>query len=259
MAHATDSQPDVDTSAAGTLVAARALGIEFVLDRHKRPVTPALGRMRRSAERVWALRGVDLTFLPGESVALVGRSGSGKTTLLRAIAGVVVPDEGELEVRGRVGALLSIDAGLVGALTGRENAELMGVLTGLSRAWVRERMDDVREIAALDEAFERPVNTYSQGMRARLGFAVGQAAGARVVVLDEVHEALDHEFRTLVAERARALTAAGGIVVAAGHDHGLLATFCDRGVHMEQGRVVADGAFDEVVTGYRAHPHGDQV
>ena len=89
MAHATDSHHDLDTAAAATLVAARGLGIEFVLDRHQRPVTPALARLRRSAERVWALRDVDLTFLPGESVALVGRSGSGKTTFLRGIAGVV--------------------------------------------------------------------------------------------------------------------------------------------------------------------------
>jgi ABC-type polysaccharide/polyol phosphate transport system ATPase subunit len=239
---------------AGALVAARDLGVEFVLDRHQRPSTPALARLRRAGDRVWALHHVDLTFLPGEAVALVGRSGSGKTTLLRAIAGVVIADEGEIEVRGRVGALLSIDAGLTGTLSGRENAELMGVLAGLSRTAMRERLDDVRELAALEDAFERPVSTYSQGMRARLGFAVGQAAGASVIVLDEVHEALDHEFRTLVAGRARALTAAGGIVVAAGHDHGLLATFCDRAVHMEAGHVVTDGPFDEVVAGYRAHP-----
>ena len=143
------------------------------------------------------------------------------------------------------------------ALTGRENAELMGVLTGLSRARGPRAPRRRPRARRSEDAFERPVNTYSQGMRARLGFAVGQAAGAQVIVLDEVHEALDHEFRTLVAERARALTAAGGIVVAAGHDHGLLATFCDRAVHMEQGRVMADGPFDEVVTAYRAHPHGD--
>jgi ABC-type polysaccharide/polyol phosphate transport system ATPase subunit len=254
VAHATDSRPDVHVPPGGGLVAARGLGVEFVLDRHQRPVTPALARLRRSADRVWALRGVDLTLLPGESVALVGRSGSGKTTLLRAIAGVVVADEGEIEVRGRVGALLSIEAGLISILSGRENAELLGVLAGLSRSAMRARLDDVRDLAALGSAFERPVTTYSQGMRARLGFAVGQAAGAKVVVLDEVHEALDHEFRTLVAERARALTAAGGVVVAAGHDHGLLATFCDRAVHLEAGRVVADGPFDEVVAGYRAHP-----
>ncbi|HEX8085549.1 MAG TPA: ATP-binding cassette domain-containing protein [Solirubrobacteraceae bacterium] len=257
MAHATDSPPHVDS--ARVLVAARDLGLEFELDRHQRPVTPTLRalRLRRPRDRVWALRHVDLTFLPGEAVALVGRSGSGKTSLLRSIAGVVIPDEGKIEVRGRVRALLSVDAGLVGILSGRENAELIGVLAGVPRAEMRERLDDVRDQAALGSAFERPVATYSQGMRARLGFAVGQAAGASVVVLDEVHEALDHEFRTLIAERARDLAAGGGIVVAAGHDHPLLATFCDRAVHLEDGRVVRDGPFDEVVAQYRAHPKGD--
>ena len=256
MAHAADSALDLGAPQSGSLVAARGLGVEFLLDRHQRPVTPALGRLRRAAERVWALRDVDLTFLGGEAVALVGRSGSGKTTLLRAIAGVVPADAGDIEVRGRVGALLSIDAGLTGHLSGRENAELMGVLAGLPRAEVRERLDDVRDIAGLGAAFERPANTYSQGMRARLGFAVGQAAGASVLVLDEVHEALDHEFRALVAERARALVTGGGVVVAAGHDHGLLETFCDRAVHLDGGHVHADGPFDEVVKAYRAHPAG---
>jgi ABC-type polysaccharide/polyol phosphate transport system ATPase subunit len=257
MAHPVDTALHLETPASGALVAARGVGIEFVLDRHQRPVTPALGRMRRAAERVWALRDLDLTFLAGEAVALVGRSGSGKTTLLRAIAGVVVPDRGEMEVRGRVGALLSIDAGLMGFLSGRENAELLGVLVGIPRAEVRERLDEVRDLAGLGAAFERPANTYSQGMRARLGFAVGQAAGASVLVLDEVHEALDHEFRALVADRARRLTEAGGVVVAAGHDHGLLETFCERAVHLEGGHVQADGPFEEVVRAYRAHPSGD--
>ena len=256
MAQAADSPLHLQAPPSGSLVAARGLGVEFVRDRHQRPVTPALARLRGAAGRVWALRDVDLTFLGGEAVALVGRSGSGKTTLLRAIAGVVVADRGEIEVRGRVGALLSIDAGLMGYLSGRENAELLGVLAGIPRTQMRARLDEVRELAGLGDAFERPAATYSQGMRARLGFAVGQAAGASVIVLDEVHEALDHEFRALVADRARQVTEAGGIVVAAGHDHGLLETFCDRAVHLEEGHVQADGPFAEVVRAYREHPSG---
>ena len=256
MAHVADTAAHSDSASAASLVAARGLGVQFALDRHQRPVTPALARLRRAGDRVWALRDVDLTFLGGEAVALVGRSGSGKTTLLRAIAGVVVADAGEIEVRGRVGALLSVEAGLSRMLSGRENAELIGVLAGVPRAEMRGRLEEVRELAELGAAFDRPAATYSQGTRARLGFAVAQAAGASVVVLDEVHEALDHEFRALVAQRARSLAAAGGIVVAAGHDHGLLETFCDRAVHLHGGHVQGDGPFDEVVRSYRAHPAG---
>jgi ABC-type polysaccharide/polyol phosphate transport system ATPase subunit len=251
MADAADTATLVRAAEHDALVAARGLGIEFELDRHQRMVTPGLGHLRRVADRVWGLRHVDLTFLPGESVALVGRSGSGKTTLLRAIAGVVPADEGEIEIRGRVGALLSVDAGLMGQLTGVENADLLAVLAGLTRAEARARRDAVRELSALGAAFERPVATYSQGMKARLGFAVAQAAGARVIVLDEVHEALDHEFRALIAERARELTESGGIVVAAGHDHELLATFCTRAVYLEGGHVRGDAPFAEAVARYR--------
>ena len=250
MAHAADSDELVETQASGALVAARRLGVEFVLDRHQRPITPGLAWLRRPAARVWALRGVDLTFLSGEAVALVGRSGSGKTTLLRAIAGVVPADEGELEVRGRVGALLSVDAGLILPLSGRENAELLGVLAGRSRADVRAGLEQVRDAAALAESFERPVSTYSQGMRARLGFAVDVAAAARIIVLDEVHEALDHEFRDHVEAYAHELVGAGGIVVATGHDHPMLERLCTRALHLENGHVMADGGFTEVLRNY---------
>jgi ABC-type polysaccharide/polyol phosphate transport system ATPase subunit len=87
-------------------------------------------------------------------------------------------------------------------------------------------------------------------MKARLGFAVAEHAGRDILVLDEVHEALDHEFRERVAKRAEAVRASGGIVLAAGHDHPLLATFCDRALWLREGQVEADGDFDEVRHAY---------
>ena len=109
------------------------LGVRFLTDRQRRPVTPALARMRRMGASAWGIRDLNLSFEPGESVGLIGPSGSGKTTLLRAIAGVLPADAGAVRVRGRVGCLLSTDAGLEPRLTGRENVLLLGVLAGLSR------------------------------------------------------------------------------------------------------------------------------
>jgi ABC-type polysaccharide/polyol phosphate transport system ATPase subunit len=163
---------------------------------------------------------------------------------------VFSPDAGRLRVEGRVGSLLSTEAGLLGLLTGRENASLLGVLAGMSRAEADERLERIKESTRLGDGFERPVLSYSEGMKARLGFAVAQHAGRDILVLDEVHEALDHEFRERVAERAAALRASGGIVLAAGHDHPLLATFCDRALWLREGRVEADGDFDEVRHAY---------
>ena len=112
-------------------------------------------------------------------------------------------DTGTVHIDGVVGSLLSIQAGVTGLLTGRENAMLLGVLTGLyAHGGPRLALDDVRERSGLGDAFEHPVSSYSQGMRARLGFAVVDRLEPHVLLLDEVHEALDHEFRRGMEERA---------------------------------------------------------
>jgi ABC-type polysaccharide/polyol phosphate transport system ATPase subunit len=233
-----------------TSIAAEALGVRFLFDRHQRAVTPALARLRRTREQTWGVHELEFTIGPGEGVALIGPSGSGKTTVLRLIAGVFSPDVGRLDVNGRVGSLLSTEAGLLGLLTGRENAALLGVLAGMSRAGSEAALDEIKDATHLEEAFERPVLSYSEGMKARLGFAVADHNDPDILVLDEVHEALDHEFRRIVAERAQRVLNAGGIVVAAGHDHPLLATFCERALWLEDGRIEADGPFEEVRRAY---------
>jgi ABC-type polysaccharide/polyol phosphate transport system ATPase subunit len=233
-------------------VAATGLGIRFLFDHERRVVTPTLARLRRRGDEAWGLKGVDVEIRGGEGVALLGPSGSGKTTLLRALAGIYVPDAGRLEISGRVASLLSINAGLLGLLTGRENAMLLAVLAGLPRSDARATLEEIRDRSGLGDRFDRPVSSYSQGMRARLGFAVAERSQPNVLLLDEVHEALDHEFREVVRRRAQAILAAGGIVVAAGHDHDLLASLCERAIFLRQGVVEGDGPFDEVRRGYLA-------
>ncbi len=231
-------------------IRAEGVGVRFMFDRHQRAVTPALARLRRKGTETWGLHDVDLTIGPGEGVALIGPSGSGKTTVLRLVAGVLSPDAGRLQVDGRVGSLLSTEAGLQGLLTGRENASLLGVLAGMSRAQSEAALGEIEHGTHLEDAFDRPVLSYSEGMKARLGFAVADYTDPDILVLDEVHEALDHEFRQIVAERAHAALGDGGVVVAAGHDHPLLATFCQRAIWLEEGVVAADGPFDEVRRAY---------
>jgi lipopolysaccharide transport system ATP-binding protein len=232
------------------MIVADNVGIQFFFDRHLRVVTPGEARLRGTGMTTWGLRDVSFSIEPGQGVALIGPSGSGKTTLLRVLAGIFIPDLGKLNVRGRVASLLSVDAGLLPLLTGRENAVLLGVIAGLSRRAAVRRLEGVKERSGLEEAFEHPVLTYSQGMRARLGFAVAEEVEPKVLLLDEVHEALDHEFRNFLQERSQAIVEAGGIVVAAGHDHPMLARLCTRAIWMQEGSVREDGAFDEVQPRY---------
>jgi ABC-type polysaccharide/polyol phosphate transport system ATPase subunit len=228
------------------------VGVRFQLDRARNVVTPAYARLVRSGETVWGLEAATLEVKPGEAIALVGRSGSGKTTLLRVLAGVLPADRGTLTISGRIGSLLAIDAGLLGRLTGTENAVLLSVLAGMTRKQAAQALPRIREVSGLGAAFERPVSAWSQGMRARLGFAVADCMQPDILLLDEVHEALDHEFRAVIEERAHALKLDGGIVVAAGHDHGLLERVCERAVLIQDGRVVDDGPVDRVAGDYVA-------
>jgi ABC-type polysaccharide/polyol phosphate transport system ATPase subunit len=227
-------------------IQAEDVGVRFLFDRQARVVTPTLAWLRRRGSETWGVRNLTFSLMPGETVALLGPSGSGKTTLLRTIASVFRPDSGTIEIRGRVASLLSIEAGLLTPLTGRENCQLLGVLAGLSRRDSRARLEEIKAESGLGDAFERPIASYSQGMRARLGYTVAAFTNPDILLLDEVHEALDHEFREIVYDQAQRIAAGGGIVVAAGHDHGLLDHLCERGLLLDHGHLRADGAFEAV-------------
>lgn len=241
----------VPTAGDGAAVRFERVGVRFDFDGLGRVVTPTLRYIRRIRATAWGLSDVDLRIEPGEALAVVGPTGSGKTTLLRVIAGVLPPDAGSAEVRGGIGSLLATGAGLQMLLTGRENAELLGVLAGFTLGETRERIDFVAERSRLGDAFDRPVHTYSEGMRARLGFAVIQLTEPDILLLDEVFEALDHEFRGIVERWGRSLRDRGGIVVAAGHDHLALGRMCPRAVWLADGQVHDDGPFEDVIAAYR--------
>jgi lipopolysaccharide transport system ATP-binding protein len=241
-------------------VSAEGVGVRFWFDSHRRVVTPGRARLARRPQSTWGLRGVSFTLEPGEGVALIGPSGSGKTTLLRVLGGVLAPDEGAIEVDGHVGSLLSIDAGLTPTLSGRENGVLLAVLAGLDRSRAKAAVGSIATDSALGDAFERPASSYSQGMRARLALAAAEQGEPSILLLDEVHEALDHEFRQRLVAQARAIADAGGVVVAAGHDHEMLERLCGRAIWLEQGRLQMADEFVTVRDAYlEAHGGVDEL
>lgn len=233
-------------------IQADGVGVRFHFDRQHRVLTPTLVPLRRGVTETWGLKDLTFSIGPGEGVALLGRSGSGKTTLLRVLAGVLAPDVGQIAISGRVGSLLSVEAGLLPPLTGRENAMLLGVLAGVPREDVARALPEIRARTRLDRHFDLPVASYSQGMRARLGLAVVVQARPQILLLDEVHEALDHESRDTIEREAHAIVRAGGIVIAAGHDHPMLARLCDRALLLSDGVVIRAGDFPAVQRSYLA-------
>jgi ABC-type polysaccharide/polyol phosphate transport system ATPase subunit len=230
----------------GPLIEASGLGVRFQFDRLQRVVTPLAARLRRRGYSVWGLHDVDLSVSGGTSLALVGPSGSGKTTLLRVLAGVLAADAGSLRVASPVGALLATDAGLLPTLTGRENAALLAPLHGIPRHEVAGSIERAIAFSELGDSFDRPVSAWSQGMKARLGLAVAISGRPRVLLLDEVHEALDSDFRARLHDVVGEVLGRGGVVVAAGHDLTLLADLCGEAALLGAGTVRLRGTFGMV-------------
>ena len=209
-----------------------------------------LARGRGRATDVWALRDVSFAVEPGEAVGLVGRNGSGKTTLLKLVSGILKPTAGTLAVGGRVGSLLELGAGFHPDFSGRENVFLNGSIHGLTRAQVRERMDEIVAFAGLEESIDLPVRTYSSGMTMRLGFAVAAHVEADVLLLDEVFAVGDEEFQRKCFGKIFEFKQRGGTIVFVSHDASAVERLCERAVLLRHGRVEFDGPTHEAILRY---------
>jgi ABC-type polysaccharide/polyol phosphate transport system ATPase subunit len=199
---------------------------------------------------IWAIRDVDLSIAPGESVGFVGRNGSGKTTLLRLIAGIFAPTSGRLEVGGTVGSLLELGAGFHPDFTGRENIYLSASIYGLGRSFVRERMDEIIAFSELEEFIDIPVRTYSSGMYMRLGFAIAVNVEADILLLDEVFAVGDEAFQRKCVDRVLNFRERGGTVCFVSHDAAAVERLCERAVLLTQGRVEYDGESSQAIRRY---------
>ncbi|HET7476834.1 MAG TPA: ABC transporter ATP-binding protein [Dermatophilaceae bacterium] len=223
--------------------------------RHSRSLKETLvwrAQRRPLTHRFRALDGVSLRVQQGESLALVGHNGSGKSTLLKLVAGVLVPDEGRVGVRGRVAGLIEVGAGLHKDLTGKENIALNGAILGMSPADLRRRYDDIVAFSELEEFLDTQVRFYSSGMFLRLAFAVAVHTDPDVFLVDEILAVGDEPFRRKCLERIGQMRADGRTLVVVSHDLDLLGQVCDRGVVLRRGCVVAEGSVSEAVAALRA-------
>lgn len=184
---------------------------------------------------VSALSDVSFKCEPGDRLALVGPNGSGKTTLLRVLAGVYAPDDGRVETHGRISSLLDLTLGLDSSATGYENINLRGLVSGLSRPQIRERMEEIAEFSGLGAFLGLPLKTYSAGMQARLAFAVSTAVNADILLMDEWIAVGDSDFREQAERRLMGLVEQAHIMVLASHELGLVKALCNKFLYMDHG------------------------
>ncbi|MDX9910637.1 MAG: ABC transporter ATP-binding protein [Phycisphaerales bacterium] len=222
---------------------------------YKRPIDrlrQALSRgKRRFYSEFWAVRGVNFALDRGDSLGVIGRNGAGKSTLLQMVAGTLAPTTGEVRVRGRVGALLELGTGFNPEFTGRENAFLNASIQGIPAPVMRERFDEIAAFAEIGAFMDRPIKTYSSGMRARLAFAVTTAMDPDVLILDEILAVGDIGFQQKCATRLRELRDAGLTLLFVSHAPDAVKAVCSKGLYLRQGQSVFFGPVGRAIDAYQ--------
>lgn len=204
----------------------------------------------RGMEEVWALRDIDFQIRRGESVAIIGRNGGGKSTLLEILTGTLKPTCGEVEVKGRVSALLELGSGFNPEYTGRQNVVLSGLLQGLSRQEIMARFDEIEAFAEIGAAIERPVKTYSTGMVMRLAFAVQILCSPDILIIDEALSVGDFFFQQKCLDHIRKLHMSGMTLVFVSHDMGTVRDLCGRALYLKKGRLCYSGETQKAIRAY---------
>ena len=216
----------------------------------------AFSSQRRIAGgRFWALEDVSLQLRRGERLGVVRRNGAGKSTLLRVIAGILAPDRGKLRRAPVSCQLLSLALGFLPHLSGRDNAVLSGLMLGLRRREIVQRLPAIREFSELGDFFEQPIAAYSAGMTMRLAFSVAIQVEPDVLLIDEVLAVGDAEFQQKSGAAMRARMGEGHTVVLVSHDENQIAALCDRVLWVEHGRSVLEGDRDAVFAAYHRDMH----
>lgn len=216
--------------------------------------TELVGRQRKSStlrsKEFWALKDVSFQLRRGEAVGLVGSNGSGKSTLLRIISGLIKPDTGSVKVKGRVAPLIALGAGFNPILTGRENIYANMSILGLSTKEIELRFQDVIDFAEIRDAIDAPVQTYSSGMAARLGFACAVHIEPDILLIDEVLAVGDIKFRMKCHRRLAQLRENGTAFILVSHSPPAILYVCRSAIYLAKGKLIAIGEVHSVVSKY---------
>jgi len=207
--------------------------------------------IRRSYHReFWALQSVTFEIPEGSTVGILGMNGSGKSTLLQIVSGVLQATSGRVDVNGKVAALLELGAGFNPDLTGRENVVLNGTILGLKGDEIRDRMDEIEAFADIGEFFDQPVKTYSSGMFMRVAFSTALYVDPELLIIDEALSVGDARFQEKCFRRFRDLQQRGKSILFVTHDRSALPRYCEMGLLLHQGELVAQGEASEIADLY---------
>lgn len=216
----------------------------------KNALVKGMRGQRVNYREVRALRGVTFDVPKGQCTGIIGANGAGKSTLMRAVAGILPPTSGRIEIEGKVSTLLALGVGFNSALTGRENVVLGGLAAGLTRAEVMERMGEIADFADLGDFIDMPMRTYSSGMYSRLAFGVAVHMEPDILIIDEAMSAGDAKFRERAAKKMSSLMDAAGTMLLVSHSLGTIQELAEEVVWLHKGRLIKRGDPKEICDAY---------
>ncbi len=205
---------------------------------------------QREKKSFHAVKDVSFTIQHGENTAIIGTNGSGKSTLLRMLAGTLIPDFGSLEIHSESTSLLALGAGVNPNLTGRENIYLSGLLLGLTKGQIDDRIEEMIEFAEIGEFIDHPMKTYSSGMVSRLSFSVVSSIEPDLLLIDELFSVGDAHFRKKSGDKIQKMIDDDRTVVMVSHSMDIIRKNCKRVLWLERGVLKMDGTPEEVIPMY---------
>ncbi len=239
-------------------IVVKDVGIKFAINRRRRIGVKNLLIEGRTATtgvgEYWPFRHLSFRVAKGESVGVIGRNGCGKSTLLRLVAGVMLPDEGTIQVNGGVGAMIELSAGFVGDLTARENVYLISSLHGFTREQTDERFDEIMRWAGVMRFVDTPVMHFSSGMRARLAFSIVTRMEEPILLVDEVLAVGDRAFRRKCAAVIENMLSDGRTMLLVSHNESDLRRWCTRGIYLRREQDPLEGPIEEILEMYLDDP-----
>ena len=210
-------------------------------------IKPDSTALRR--DEFWAIEDISFELRKGEVIGIIGLNGSGKSTLLRVLAGILPPDNGEVKIKGRVGALIAVGAGFHPHMSGRENIFLNGTILGMSRREIRSRFNDIVDFAEIGDFLDAPVATYSSGMRVRLGFSIAVHVDPDITLIDEVLAVGDFNFRRKCSERINELRRHTATIFVS-HNMRDVLSLCSETIVLNKGKVYFKGDTQKSISSY---------
>lgn len=211
----------------------------------------ALGLRKKNHKLYYALNGVDLKVYKGETVGIIGTNGSGKSTLLKIITGVLNQSSGEVNVNGRISALLELGAGFNMEYNGIENIYLNGTMLGFSDKEIEERLPAILEFADIGDYVYQPVKTYSSGMFVRLAFAVAINIEPEILIVDEALSVGDVFFQAKCYHKFEEFKKMGKTIIFVSHDLGSISKYCDRVFLLNKGNLLGEGSPKEMIDAFK--------